>query len=322
MVEMVGHRAFAGCYPENTLQAFNKAFEAGVKIIETDLQMTKDGIVIVNHDDTTGRMWDENYTIANEDYSTLSKLNHKVNSDEKVMTIHDLFTWLVDHNGCRLMLDIKFDNEKLLLNKTLETMLSIKNDISFWQKRIIWGFWLLEWYEYSVETGIIKGFDVIVITMSLDIAEQFIDYSIKLDNENFKLYGISLLYVSSWTRRFREKLLPIVQKWNVKVFLWTVNKQIDMKYLVGLPIYGIITDDPVKSTAYCRLLTDKISNKDTNIFIEPQLNTREGFRFYSFCFIYQIIDQTLHSDWAHRPIFFGISFARLSFKLLKAIHFM
>ena len=58
MVEIVGHRAFKGKYPENTLLAFEKAYAAGADVIETDLQMTSDGMVVVNHDSDTGRMWD------------------------------------------------------------------------------------------------------------------------------------------------------------------------------------------------------------------------------------------------------------------------
>lgn len=61
MVEIVGHRAFKARYPENTLLAFEKAYAAGADVIETDLQMTSDGMVVVNHDsDTVGcgiRTW-------------------------------------------------------------------------------------------------------------------------------------------------------------------------------------------------------------------------------------------------------------------------
>lgn len=36
------HRGFSGKYPENTMLAFQKAFEVGVDGIEIDIQLTKD----------------------------------------------------------------------------------------------------------------------------------------------------------------------------------------------------------------------------------------------------------------------------------------
>ncbi|CAD1783756.1 similar to Saccharomyces cerevisiae YPL206C PGC1 Phosphatidyl Glycerol phospholipase C [Maudiozyma barnettii] len=320
MVEIVGHRAFAGKYPENTLEAFNKAYEAGTPILETDLQMTKDGIVIVNHDGTTGRMWNHDYVIAEEDFETLSTLQHKILSQEKFMNIDDLLNWAILHPNCKLMLDIKFDNDKILLHKVHSAMLNLNNDITYWQKRIIWGVWSLEWYQYGVTTAILKNFNVIVITMSLEVAENFINYSTNLNDSDYALFGISLLYVSSWTKKFRDHLVPLINKYNIHVFLWTVNKQIDMDYLVGLPIYGIITDDPVSTTAYVRLLQEKITKKTP--FNIPQMVTREGIRFYSFCIIYDIIDQVLHSGWAHTQLLFGYSVSKITYTVLKAIHFM
>ena len=45
------HRGFSGKYPENTMLAFKKALEAGADGIELDVQMTKDGQVVVIHDE-------------------------------------------------------------------------------------------------------------------------------------------------------------------------------------------------------------------------------------------------------------------------------
>ena len=49
------HRGFCGKYPENTMLAFRKALEAGVDGIELDVQLTKDGHVVIIHDETVNR---------------------------------------------------------------------------------------------------------------------------------------------------------------------------------------------------------------------------------------------------------------------------
>ena len=49
------HRGASGYAPENTLPAFQKAFQMGSDGIELDVQMTKDGELVVCHDETIGR---------------------------------------------------------------------------------------------------------------------------------------------------------------------------------------------------------------------------------------------------------------------------
>ncbi|MBI5625064.1 MAG: glycerophosphodiester phosphodiesterase [Elusimicrobia bacterium] len=44
-----GHRGCRGVLPENTLAAFQAALEAGVDVLELDLNVTKDGVVVVSH---------------------------------------------------------------------------------------------------------------------------------------------------------------------------------------------------------------------------------------------------------------------------------
>ena len=52
----LAHRGFSGKYPENTMIAFQKAFEVGADGIELDVQLTNDGTVVIFHDDTLERL--------------------------------------------------------------------------------------------------------------------------------------------------------------------------------------------------------------------------------------------------------------------------
>ncbi|MCS7459187.1 glycerophosphodiester phosphodiesterase [Paenibacillus doosanensis] len=52
---VAAHRGLKCDYPENTLLAFQKALEAGVDMIEFDLRRSKDGKVMVIHDETVDR---------------------------------------------------------------------------------------------------------------------------------------------------------------------------------------------------------------------------------------------------------------------------
>lgn len=48
--DLQGHRGTRGLMPENTLPAFTRAIEIGVTTLETDLALTRDGVLILAHD--------------------------------------------------------------------------------------------------------------------------------------------------------------------------------------------------------------------------------------------------------------------------------
>jgi len=51
MVKIIAHRGASMEAPENTLSAFKKAIQMGAHIIECDIQVTKDGVPVILHDD-------------------------------------------------------------------------------------------------------------------------------------------------------------------------------------------------------------------------------------------------------------------------------
>ena len=68
----VAHRGLAGLYPENTMIAFEKCLEYNPEAIEMDVQMTKDGELVVFHDEEVSRCtgakgWVKDMTLAEMD---------------------------------------------------------------------------------------------------------------------------------------------------------------------------------------------------------------------------------------------------------------
>jgi glycerophosphoryl diester phosphodiesterase len=53
---LYAHRGASAERPENTMLAFERAIEVGVDAIETDVHLTRDGHLIVSHDDNAARM--------------------------------------------------------------------------------------------------------------------------------------------------------------------------------------------------------------------------------------------------------------------------
>ncbi len=61
---VIGHRGAAGECPENTLPSFELALRSGADILETDVHLTRDGVVVVCHDDRVDRTTDGRGRIA------------------------------------------------------------------------------------------------------------------------------------------------------------------------------------------------------------------------------------------------------------------
>jgi glycerophosphoryl diester phosphodiesterase len=55
---VIAHRGDSGRAPENTLPAYTMALEAGAHLVETDVQPTKDGVLVCLHDTTLERTTD------------------------------------------------------------------------------------------------------------------------------------------------------------------------------------------------------------------------------------------------------------------------
>ena len=51
----IAHRGHSIAYPENTLEAYRKAIDLGVEMIECDVNITRDGMLVMMHDSTLNR---------------------------------------------------------------------------------------------------------------------------------------------------------------------------------------------------------------------------------------------------------------------------
>lgn len=69
------HRGASGYAPENTMAAFEKAVELGADGIELDVQMTKDGELVIIHDETIERVSNGTGWVKDFTYTQLLKYN-------------------------------------------------------------------------------------------------------------------------------------------------------------------------------------------------------------------------------------------------------
>lgn len=78
-----GHRGASAYAPENTLAAFNLAFEMGAHGVELDVGLTKDRVPVVIHDDKVDRTTDGHGAIRDLTLAEVKRFDAGVRFDEK-----------------------------------------------------------------------------------------------------------------------------------------------------------------------------------------------------------------------------------------------
>ena len=74
-IYVAAHRGWSAKYPENTMEAFRAAAELGVDQIETDLRVTKDGELVLIHDETVDRTTDGTGLVREKTLAELKRLD-------------------------------------------------------------------------------------------------------------------------------------------------------------------------------------------------------------------------------------------------------
>ncbi|MDH3335283.1 MAG: glycerophosphodiester phosphodiesterase family protein, partial [Rhodospirillaceae bacterium] len=73
--KIIAHRGASGTAPENTIAAFSRAADMGVKAIELDANITSDGVVVVIHDETVDRCSSGAGAVAEKTFSQIRELD-------------------------------------------------------------------------------------------------------------------------------------------------------------------------------------------------------------------------------------------------------
>lgn len=93
------HRGASEYRPENTISAFDLGIEMGANGIECDIQRTKDGVLVIFHDDTLKRVTGEAGSIKDYTYAELQKFSVKCGElSDKIPTLEEFLSRYADKN--------------------------------------------------------------------------------------------------------------------------------------------------------------------------------------------------------------------------------
>ena len=72
---LIGHRGEPETWPENSYQGFEAVLRAGAAYIETDVQITADGVAVLSHDPTLAKVTGLKQAIADTEYAVIRALS-------------------------------------------------------------------------------------------------------------------------------------------------------------------------------------------------------------------------------------------------------
>ena len=84
---LVAHRGASFLAPENTVASAQLAWELGADAVEVDVYLSKDGVIMVNHDKDTKRTGGESWVIAETESVQLRKLEVGSYKDKKYFMV-------------------------------------------------------------------------------------------------------------------------------------------------------------------------------------------------------------------------------------------
>ncbi len=111
---LIAHRGYSGRYPENTLLAYEAAYEYGARYMELDLQLSADQVPIVHHDANLQRMAGVDLDIRDTKTKHIKSLkaSYSERFDDEFLendftTFRKLCKWLQQHSDVTMFVEIK-----------------------------------------------------------------------------------------------------------------------------------------------------------------------------------------------------------------------
>lgn len=109
---VAAHRGDSAHYPENTMTAFRAAIAAGADMIETDVRMTKDGVLVLIHDKAVDRTTNGTGYVKDMTFAQLQEFNAGTQAEpQQIPTLCQLLE-LLQGTGVTLNLEVKEYHEE------------------------------------------------------------------------------------------------------------------------------------------------------------------------------------------------------------------
>jgi len=233
MIINYAHRGASGYFPENTMLSFRKAIELGATGIETDVQMTSDGVLVLVHDEKVNRTTNGTGFVKDFTYDELNKLDagswfNKKYDSEKIPTAKQLIILAKSNN---IILNLELKNSEVTYPGIEEKLIEMLYTYKYEDKVILSSF-----NHYSMVHC--KEISKEIKTGLLYMASLYkpVEYCKHTGADALHPYFCSI----------NKEIIDNAREEGLLVNPFTVNEDACMKNLIAAGVDGLITNYPDK----------------------------------------------------------------------------
>ncbi|MCP3738548.1 glycerophosphodiester phosphodiesterase [Rossellomorea sp. BNER] len=234
MTLIFAHRGSAGTHPENTMEAFMEAERVGADGIELDVQLSKDGEVVVIHDEsidrtTNDRGFVQDYTLKEIQSFNASYKFKKLFKQPKIPSLREVFDWM---RGNQLICNVELKNGVIPYPQLEERVIALVEEFEY-EERVI----LSSFNHYSIV-------HCYRINPKIEIAPL---YSNGLFMPWVYAGSIHARAIHPNIKVITDHMIVDAQNAGVAVRPYTINAKPLMERLIKIDCAAIITDYPEKA---------------------------------------------------------------------------
>ena len=233
MTKIFAHRGSKGTHPENTLASFKEAVRVGSDGIELDVHLTKDGHLVVIHDETVDRTTNGTGEIRTLTLAEIKAMDagswfHNKYAGEKIPTLEEVLLLLTEL-GFNGQLNIELKTDVIQYKGLVEKCLALQS-AKDWPFAIVYS----SFNPYTL--------------VELKEANPSQEIGLLFESKEWADKGDAMLEKESYHPDL--KLLDWAIEWNrnqLPLRVWTVNEDTDINRCFELLIEAIFTDYPEKA---------------------------------------------------------------------------
>lgn len=224
MTQNFAHRGFCARYPENTMLAFEKALQAGCDGIELDVHLTKDGQIVIIHDEEVNRTTDGRGFVKDMTLTEIKALD--AGNGQRVPTFEEYLD-LVEKLDIITNIELK---NSIIRYEGMERMVIDAVRRRGMEKKII-----------------LSSFNHVAMCecgeIAPDIARGFLTCSWLIDAGAYsKKHGMTSYHPDY--NSLTDEAVAEIHGHGIAINAYTVNDRAAMRRLAEIGINGVITDNP------------------------------------------------------------------------------
>ncbi|MFG6150121.1 glycerophosphodiester phosphodiesterase [Halobacillus sp. B23F22_1] len=232
----IAHRGASGYAPENTMAAFEKAVDMKADMFELDVQMSKDGELVVIHDTTVDRTTDGTGKVGEFTYDELQKLDagssfSKEFQGEKIPTLGEVLDEYRGKTG--ILIEVKSPSLYPGIEEKIAEELEKRNLDKPNNDKII---------VQSFDHESVQTFHSILPNVPVGV---LISYnSSGISDQQLTEFASYAEYVNPSKNMMDAELVSRIHDFNMETHPWTVRDRESAQFLLEIGADGIITDYP------------------------------------------------------------------------------